>query len=162
MRLAEALVTTRRRASWGEAPCPIATYVWRLLTANEQLDEAEAFLQTYGVISGIAGMGVSSVVYLLGDDLVARVGVGWLRDLPRSQLVNQRIDGRVFEPSVVRIEIYPRLETRGITGADVAWMEEALAREGLRFTDPGPDNLGRDRDGALKVIDPDAVRVMGG
>lgn len=50
----------------------------------------------------------------------------------------------------------PRVCTESVTASDIAVMSAALEARGLRFCDPGIDNLGR-LDGRLVVLDPGAV-----
>ena len=130
-------------------------------------EAVEAFLTANGATEmTYFARGTESLVFDLGNGRVAQVGWGTLRRPPSSPLVNQQIDGREFSigprgrEKFLRVEIYEKLDTESITSADFLAMKASLAAEGLEFSDrtAGKDQLGRNSNGRVLVLDPGAVR----
>ncbi len=98
----------------------------------------------------VLGSGFDHVVLDLGNNKVMRLG----------RLPQHAADSKyTLKPSVSRtvgpvgVEIYPRLDTTGITESDVQKVQAGLANEGLTWDDAATDNLARDENGDLKIID---------
>lgn len=145
----------------GEVPDPVAQDILKAIGDHAAAlnDFILSYWADWQVVEPL-GAGAGSVVLSLGDNRVARIGVGeYVQDLPKSDLIVLRHAMKMF--GNVRVEIYPKLDTSNITEADVATMTKKLNDEGFDFVDPGTDNLGRTKDGTLKVIDPGAVKKRG-
>lgn len=157
--LIRALSRTVRRTRWGGVPDPVARDVLAMIGHLEENHRKalEAWLAWFRPVGfEPIGAGLTSVVLDIGRGRVLRIGAGPLACVPVSVHVNQPLER--WRAGWLRVEVYPKLDTAGITDADVERVRQALEAEGLEFHDPGPDNLGRDQQGNLKVLDPGAVR----
>lgn len=98
----------------------------------------------------VMAAGFDHVVVDLGNDKVMRLG-----QLPKHEAESEYIAKPSVSKAVgdVGVEIYPKLETKGITDADVQSVKDALAEKGLTWGDAATDNLARDAKGDLKIID---------
>ncbi len=134
------------------SPDPIAAEV----LASPSYPQVEAWLapQIQGDPVYVGG-GAGSVVLDIGGDRVARMGRGTATPLPNIPEVLQPLAQQTLGD--LRVEIFPKVETAGITEAEVQQMHQSLAAQGYAFSDAGTDNLGRLPDGRLVVIDPGAV-----
>jgi hypothetical protein len=94
--------------------------------------------------------GFESIVLDAGDKVV-RLTTGQRRQTPDIPEYNKPI--AQGEIAGVRIEILPKLDVANITTVDVKAIEVRLAARDLHWGDAAPDNLGRDTDGNLKIID---------
>ncbi len=107
----------------------------------------------------VIGGGVGSVVLDIGGNRVARIGRGTPAPVPNipevlQPLAQQQVGGW-------RVEIFPQVDTTGITDADVVQVQQQLGARGYQFSDAGTDNLGRLPDGRVVVLDPGAVTQQG-
>lgn len=141
---AEAL---RRQIAEGEGVGALAT--------SPDLPRALKFARRFlGEIAPELGRGRDSLWFEGEGDriVVLRLGRGKaVPDVP--EVLKPTVRRRFGE---VRIEVFPRVETEGITPSDVRALQEQLAARGLELTDPSPGNVGR-RGRQLVVLDPDDV-----
>jgi hypothetical protein len=100
--------------------------------------------------------GAASVVLETPEGDVLRIGPKGGR--PNIPEVLQPTHSQEFQN--YQVERLPKVETKGITDADVASMEKQLNARGYTMSDPGTDNLGKLPDGRLVVIDAGAVSPM--
>ena len=143
--------TTRNNRLTGIVADPVA----QDLLGNKSLPAALNLLSAEGLtsVAGVLGSGAGSIV--LDTNLGAlRMGVGPLENPVVSPNVNQVIKSGVVNG--IRYEVFPKADTSNITDKDVADMTASLAAEGLVFSDPGTDNLGR-VNGKLVVIDSGSI-----
>ena len=142
---------TRNNRLIGTVPDPVA----QDLLGSSSLPATLDLLSTEGLtsVAGVLGAGAGSIV--LDTNLGAlRMGVGPLANPVVSPNVNQVIKSGVVKG--IRYEVSPKADTSNITDKDVADMTASLAAEGLVFSDPGKDNLGR-VNGKLVVIDSGSI-----
>jgi len=100
------------------------------------------------------GAGVGHAVLDLGNGEVLKLGK--LQKQERSRYALQpEVSGEIGS---VAYAIYPKLDTSGISDADVDLVDAQLRSEGLEWSDAGKDNLGRDANGDLKILDGDVTR----
>jgi hypothetical protein len=130
---------------------PIAEDVLKFSRIDELLKE----LEKKGVkkFKSVLGSGTGNIV-VETDIGGVRIGFGDLAKTINSQNVIPVIaQGSV---GTLRYQIVPIADTKGITEEDVETIKLKLKAEGLEFSDPGTDNLGR-INGKLVVIDLGAV-----
>jgi len=151
-RVKAVLAKATRETKWGAVDDPIA----QDLLKSKSLDSVSKVVEDLGItaVSGVLGAGAGSIV-LDTDKGALRLGAGKLGDSIKSSNVIQPIASG--EVGGLRYELMPKADTANITEEDVKAMSETLAKEGLEFSDPGTDNLGR-VDGKLVVIDSGAVQ----
>ncbi|WP_186072280.1 zeta toxin family protein [Burkholderia gladioli] len=101
--------------------------------------------------------GASSVVLAADDKHVVRLGTGELVQRPKIPEVLQPVASG--EAGILRYEVMPRADTRGITPADADRMASALERQGYHWGDKGADNLGV-INGRVVVLDPGGIQPM--
>jgi len=130
---------------------PVAQSI--LKVGPEQLRDVTTFLAENGVLGlePLAGAYGTGAVVLDAGDRVVR--------LSRSAPPLRPNTPFVLQPSVVTtvgeisVEIMLKLETGSISDADVVSVQRELGKLGYIWDDAGADNLGRDSDGKLWVID---------
>ena len=135
---------------------PVAQEV--LEVGPETLDQIEIFLKAHGIIHLKPlpfAYGYSAVILDAGDEIV-RIS----RMKPDERLDNEY----VLRPRVteiigsVSVEICKKLTTAGITEKDVQQVQEDLRTQGYRWSDAGADNLAKDENGKLFIIDGRVVK----
>ncbi len=133
-----------RKAPWGgDVEDPNAQEILRSPHAQELLSAVPPG-------STALAAGASSVV-LATPDGQSVVRLGPTADRPAIPEVLQPTARTVAGGYMA--ETLPRVQTDGITNADVEAMRGQLASRGYEFSDPGTDNLGRTPDGRLVVTD---------
>ncbi|WP_232484366.1 zeta toxin family protein [Burkholderia ubonensis] len=148
--LLEALSAASRDTRWGVVPDAVAKEV----LGAKSVRALDRELASLGIrdLRPLAG-GASSVV-LDAKDRVVRVGVG--ESTPRPNVPEVLQAEHAGSVGYLRYEILPKVDTRGITQADVQSLQDVLKRRGYVWGDAGPDNVGR-IDGRLVVTDPGGV-----
>lgn len=152
--LRRATRTVRIRGMEGEQ---IPDLIAQDIVQSSRFNELAALLQDMGVQPiGILGAGASSIVLDTGTHAL-RLGLGENVPIPTDASVVQPIaSGSV---GMLRYQLMPKADTRGITQADVETLSAELQRQGYVFGDAGTDNIGR-IDGKLIVIDPGAIHQI--
>lgn len=130
----------------GTAPDPIAQ---QILKSPDRDQIVQAIPKGSKAMTG----GFEAVVLQMPDGDVMRIGPK--KERPNIPEVLQPTERQEFQN--YQIERLPKVQTEGITDADVQEMEKQLHARGYTMSDPGPDNLGRLPDGRLVVIDAGAV-----
>jgi hypothetical protein len=130
---------------------PVAQEI--LNVGSENLREVEMFLKDQGITTLAplkSGYGFSAVV-LDAQDKVVR--------LSRMKPTLKPSVPHVLQPLVstivgrLSVQISEKLETDNITEADVERLQNDLKAIGYQWNDAGTDNVGRDHNGNLLVID---------
>ena len=142
---------TTRSTKFGEQEDPIA----KALVGSKSFDAVLDLAAKDGVskVIGVLGAGASSII-LDTDKGALRLGNGRLAAPTKSAHVIRPL--KQGQAGDVRYELMPKADTSNITEADVETIKAALGKDGLSFSDPGVDNLGR-VNGKLVVLDPGSV-----
>ena len=148
--LIEALNASTRETRWGTVPDPVAREVLNSRSIHD-LDRELAALGMKDLQPLSAG--ASSVVLQTGGKVV-RVGVG--EPAPRPNIPEVLQAEQSGSVGYLRYEVLPRVETHGITPADVQQLHGQLKSRGYEWGDAGPDNAGK-LDGRLVVTDPGGI-----
>ncbi|WP_260434743.1 zeta toxin family protein [Burkholderia stagnalis] len=148
--LLEALSVATRDTRWGPVPDPVANEV----LGSKSVRALDRELASLGIrdLRPLAA-GASSVV-LDAKDRVVRVGVG--ESIPRPKVPEVLQAERTGAVGFLRYEILPKVDTRGITQADVQALQDSLQRRGYVWGDAAPDNIGR-LEGRLVITDPGGI-----
>jgi len=129
---------------------PRAELIQNTLTPDQK-EQVDALMKSEGADNPkfLAG-GFDHVVIDLGNDKVLKLG-----KLPKEQPETPFSLKPTASKTIgnVGVEVYPKLDTKGITEDDVQHVVSELAKQDLTWNDPGTDNLGRDADGNLKILD---------
>ncbi|HVV15230.1 MAG TPA: hypothetical protein VHD55_02450 [Candidatus Paceibacterota bacterium] len=119
----------------------------------KNLSDIESYL-TAQSIDALAplehGYGFSAVVLDAGDRVV-RLSRLKPTHKPGIPLVLQPLAEEIV--GKISVQIFKKLQTAGITDADVQNVKDQLGMEGYRWDDAGTDNLGRDENGQLFILD---------
>ena len=107
----------------------------------------------------VLASGFDHVVLDLGNGEVMRMGRRPQHE-EDSPYVLKPVASQTFGD--VGVEIYPKVNTAGITPADVETVKSDLAQQGLHWDDAAPDNLGRDAQGNLKILDGQVKKIQSG
>ncbi|KQN96805.1 hypothetical protein [Paenibacillus sp. Leaf72] len=154
--LKKGLSEMKRSVRWGLVPDVVAHEILKVI----ERDNLAASIGSYLIEQGCLylkplGAGTGSVVFEITEGMILRLGVGILKPVIESEYVNQPICQKQF--GLIRVEIYPKLITKDISDSDVTKLTVLLSSMMIQFIDPGTDNIGKDTNGRLKVIDPGAV-----
>jgi hypothetical protein len=150
--IADLLGSANRKYSVGgyrmEEPDPRAQMILKSLSPEEQGTVNSLMADANN--PKVLGSGFDHVVVDLGNDNVMRLG-----KLPQHAVDSPYILKPIKSQAVgqVGVEVYPKLETSGITDKDLETVKSGLAKHGLEWDDAAKDNLGRDKEGNLKIID---------
>lgn len=130
---------------------PIAREI--MAVGTETLTQAGIFLEQNGIhtLSPLeSGYGFSSVVLDAGDTVVrlSRMAPTKKPDAPH---VLQPVAAEII--GGLSIQISKKLDTYAITEDDVKKVQDDLSEEGYVWDDAGTDNLGRDENNGLFIID---------
>lgn len=142
--------TTRETRLLGNVPDPVAQEV--LNSHSVKLLDRELVSQGFRDLRPLAA-GASSVVLDAGDKVV-RIGLGEGATRPNIPEMLQAL--RSGTVGVLRYEILPKIDTHGISEADVQAMETMMKERGYRWDDAAADNLGR-QNGRLVISDPGGI-----
>lgn len=144
---------TRSTNLLGVVPDPIAQEV----LASKSLELLGEELAGHGIrdLQPFAA-GASSVVLRAGEKVV-RLGLGDPVHRPAiPEVLQAERSGAV---GFIRYEVLPKVDTDGITDAEVQALQERLQASGYEWGDAAPDNAGR-HEGRLVVTDPGGVRAL--
>ena len=127
---------------------PRAQLILKSLTPEDQatVDSLMADAKNPKVLAS----GFDHVVLDLGNGKVMRLG-----RIPQHEAESKYIAKPAVSREIgnVGVEIYPKFDTSGITDKDVEGVKADLAKQGLKWDDAAKDNLARDKNGDLKIID---------
>lgn len=130
---------------------PIAQEILEM--GPENIREVDLFLRNNGITTLAPleeGHGFSAVVLDAGDKVV-RLSRMKPTEKPNVPYVHPPLISEII--AGLSIQISKKLETENITEADVESMQNKLKAIGYRWDDAGTDNLGRDENGNLLIID---------
>ena len=102
------------------------------------------------------GYGTQRAAFQSGDHVV-KLGNGPLPEsYPSNPWLTQRVQGQGFKGASgadYHATVEPKLDTKGITDADVKTATDGLKESGYSIEDGSKDNLGRDSKGHLRFFD---------
>ena len=136
---------------------PVAEEILRV--GSDTLQQVESFLKENGVesLTPIEGAyGFSAVVFDAGNNIV-RLSRMKPTEKPNIPYVLQPLAAEIIGP--ISVQISKKLNTHGITEAEAIEVENNLKAEGYDWRDPGADNLGRDENGKLFIIDGSVIKM---
>lgn len=154
--LTDILKQAKRTARIGSESITESDPIAQRVLKSRRLNEAEEFIASKSKVLTISGAGVGSFVIDLNNGQVARIGIGQVKQVPDISTMLQPVEQHQF--GGLRVELFPKVETAGMTNADVQAVAGRLKKQGYDFPDAGTDNIGRLPDGSLVVIDPGAIQ----
>jgi hypothetical protein len=151
--LANSFRLSKIRGMEGEKqPDPIAQ---EILRSSSDLNDVEKFLLDNEITSlSPLGNGFSALVFDTGDKVV-RLSQMSPTQKPHIKGILQPLASEII--GGISVQIFKKLETKNITDADVEQVQQEFAEQGYHWDDAAPDNLGRDENGSLFVIDGSVV-----
>ncbi len=138
-------------------PDPIAGY---LLSKKDALKSIEKYLHGKGFLHIkplTNGHGMSAVVLDAGDHVV-RLSAMHPSAKPEHRLVLKPLLREVIEG--VSVIVSKKLRTDTITDDDVTRVQQELTNDGYIWDDAGRDNLGKDEEGNVFVLDGSVQKKM--
>lgn len=136
---------------------PIAQEI--LSTGPENLEKIEFFLKENNITNIVPleqGHGFSAVV-LEANDKVVRLSRQMSTSKPNAPHVLQPLAVEII--GGVSVQISKKLNTINITEDDVQKVQDDLKTAGYRWDDAGPDNLGRDENGNIFILDGSIIKL---
>ncbi|NBO18070.1 MAG: hypothetical protein EBV03_02380 [Proteobacteria bacterium] len=133
----------------------------RLLENTPLLQQVQTHLAAWGVqgMAGYVGAGDNAVVLQPSKDSRFVVRIAFENfDRPAIAQVLQATKSQKL--GALRLELLPRLNTRGVELKHIRMLEKGLKENGYRFSDPKPENIGLLPDGTPVILDPGSVDAL--